>query len=94
MAWVVWAKATLHLKYAETKMEHFQTVLWIHSETAESLKQSFTDISMRLQLNGADRGQHEKNRIEVLNWLHETCTNCYPLTSVLINLRYEANLYI
>lgn len=68
-------KSHVALKYAETKMEHFQTILWIHSETAGSIAQSFTDISIRLQLKGADPGQPEQNRIEVLNWLHETCKN-------------------
>lgn len=67
-------KSHVALKYAQTKMEHFQFVLWIHGTNKQSLEQSFTEIAFRLQIKGADRGRHEQNRIEVLNWLHQTCT--------------------
>ncbi|KAI4265420.1 MAG: hypothetical protein L6R38_009438 [Xanthoria sp. 2 TBL-2021] len=68
-------KSHVALKYAQTKMEHFQFVLWIHGTNKQSLEQSFTEIAFRLQIKGADRGRHEQNRIEVLNWLHQTSGN-------------------
>jgi hypothetical protein len=47
--------------------------LQVQCETSASLRQSFTDIAVALELPGADRtGHFEENQIKVLQWLKKT----------------------
>ncbi|KAJ6780996.1 hypothetical protein PWT90_09037 [Aphanocladium album] len=65
-------KTHVALKYASVKKEEFPAILWIKSETAESLEQSFSEIAVRLKLQGAGMSKHEENRILILDWLQKT----------------------
>ncbi|KAF1844988.1 Tetratricopeptide-like helical [Cucurbitaria berberidis CBS 394.84] len=67
-------KSTVALKYARAKFElaELDAVFWVYSETSNSIKQSFTDIALRLRLPGVDTGNHDENRLLVLYWLQQT----------------------
>ncbi|OTA54814.1 Tetratricopeptide-like helical [Hypoxylon sp. EC38] len=67
-------KSTIALKYAETKLQRGEVdaLFWVHSEKLVSIKQSFTDIAMRLKLPDARPGDHNENHALVLNWLQHT----------------------
>ncbi|MCJ1309172.1 hypothetical protein MMC25_002828 [Agyrium rufum] len=64
-------KSYVALKYSHGKTSFFSAILWIQSETAISLEQSFSGIALRLKLAGAEAHKHEENRILVLDckWL-------------------------
>ena len=66
-------KSHVALKYANFATREFSAVLWIQSETAAALQQSFSDIAVRLKLPEAEPRKHEENRIKVLDWLQKTC---------------------
>jgi hypothetical protein len=67
-------KTTVALKYAENKLHRgeLDALFWVYSEKLVSLKQSFTNIALRLKLPDARSGDHEENRAVVLNWLQQT----------------------
>ncbi|KAH6626633.1 Tetratricopeptide-like helical [Chaetomium sp. MPI-SDFR-AT-0129] len=67
-------KTTIALKYAENKLHRgeLDALFWVYSEKLVSLKQSFTNIALRLKLPEARSGDHEENRAVVLNWLQQT----------------------
>lgn len=67
-------KTTIALKYAELKLYRgeLDALFWVYSERLVSLKQSFTNIALRLKLPDARSGDHEENRAVVLNWLQQT----------------------
>ena len=67
-------KSTIALKYAENRLHRGEpdALFWVYSEKLVSLKQSFTDIALRLKLPDAQPGDHEENRAVVLNWLQQT----------------------
>lgn len=67
-------KTQLALAYAyERKHQGLKTILWISSETKETILQSFTELSVKLKLEGAvEGGQHENNRGLLLEWLRNT----------------------
>lgn len=67
-------KSHVALKYAHSKTTEFRVILWIQSQTSAALEQSFTDIALRLKLDGADARKHEENRIQLLDWLQNTST--------------------
>jgi hypothetical protein len=48
-------KTDLALQYAYTNPPGFEAIFWIQCETSVSLRQSFTDMAVTLQLPGADR---------------------------------------
>lgn len=57
-------KTSIASSYAEKKFfeQIYDVVLWVCAETEASLKQSFTDIAMRLKLNGAQPQTHDEIR--------------------------------
>ncbi|KAI1352908.1 Tetratricopeptide-like helical [Xylaria sp. FL0043] len=67
-------KSTIALRYAEQKLrqDELDALFWVHSEKLASIRQSFTDIAMRLRLADAMQGDHSKNQALVLNWLQHT----------------------
>lgn len=67
-------KTQLALAYAyERKHQGLKTILWISSETRDIILQSFTELSVKLKLEGAvEGGQHESNRGLMLEWLRNT----------------------
>lgn len=67
-------KSTIALRYAEQKLrqEDLDALFWVHSEKLVSIRQSFTDIAMRLRLADAKQGDHNENHALVLNWLQHT----------------------
>jgi len=71
------------LKYSHGKTSVFPAILWIRSETKESLEGSFSEIASRLKLEGAEPQKHEENRILVLDWLQKTSR--YSLVSTCIS---------
>ena len=68
-------KSTVAMKYAQRFSADLDAILWIRSETATSLEDSFSGAALRLQLPGATPQKHEENRILVLDWLQRTGTS-------------------
>jgi hypothetical protein len=48
-------KTDIALEYAYTNPSDFEAIFWVHCETSLSLRQSFTDMAVALNLPGADR---------------------------------------
>jgi predicted ATP-dependent serine protease len=48
-------KTDIALQYAYTNPSGFDAILWVQCETSLSLRQSFTDMAVALNLPGADR---------------------------------------
>jgi hypothetical protein len=65
-------KSHVAMKYANSKSQALDAILWVYSETAIALEQSFTDISLRLKLPGAEPRKAVDNKILVLDWLQQT----------------------
>ncbi|PVH86783.1 NB-ARC and TPR domain protein [Cadophora sp. DSE1049] len=67
-------KSIVALRYAENKLRkgELDALFWVHSEKLVSIKQSFTDIALRLKLPDARQGDHDENLALVLNWLQQT----------------------
>ncbi|KAK8130629.1 hypothetical protein PG999_003009 [Apiospora kogelbergensis] len=67
-------KTSIASSYAEKKYyeEVYDVVAWIHGEKDSSLRQSFTNIAMRLKLPGAQSQADEENQILVHHWLQST----------------------
>ena len=67
-------KSSVALRYAETKVHdgELDAMFWIRSEKEVTLRQSFTDIAMRLKLPDANPADHDENKILVLGWLQHT----------------------
>jgi hypothetical protein len=67
---------TLHeiaLEYARMQRRFYDAVFWVQAETAGSLRQSFTDIALALELQGADKNAtFDENIVRVLRWLRHT----------------------
>ncbi|KAI6089597.1 P-loop containing nucleoside triphosphate hydrolase protein [Hypoxylon rubiginosum] len=64
-------KTQVALHYALDHLNDFDAVLWFHAETESSLRSSFSDAAVRLQLHD-DPGDHVNNRTRVLLWLQKT----------------------
>lgn len=63
-------KTQIALAYANRSTASFDVVLWVRAETEASLKRSFTDIAVNLELEGASRGTSpDDNRDIALSWL-------------------------
>ena len=60
-------KSTIASAYVEAKFDEsvYDVVLWAHGEKTISLRQSFTDIALRLQLPGAQPQAHDENLVLV-----------------------------
>ncbi|TVY82554.1 hypothetical protein LSUE1_G002863 [Lachnellula suecica] len=67
-------KSSVAMRFAEGKLDRreLDCMFWIHSEKPVSIRQSFTDIAMRLKLPDARPKDHEENHVLVLNWLQQT----------------------
>ncbi|KAI1122604.1 NB-ARC and TPR domain protein [Nemania abortiva] len=67
-------KSSVALKYAQTRLQRadIDAVFWVPSEKEVSIKQSFTDIVMRLKLSDRRAEDHDENRTLVLSWLQHT----------------------
>lgn len=77
-------KTSIASSYAEKKysQEAYDVVLWVHGEKDASLRQSFTDIALRLKLPGAQSLAHEENHLLVHEWFQTTGV-LPPLISVI-----------
>lgn len=67
-------KSSIAARYIEQKMEEkkYDAVFWIYGETTASLRQSFTDVALRLKLPGAHPNLHNENLQLVQNWFQTT----------------------
>lgn len=67
-------KSSIAARYIERKIEEneYDAVFWVYGEKTASLRQSFTDIAMRLKLPGAQLNLHDDNLILVQNWFQST----------------------
>ncbi|KAH8665407.1 P-loop containing nucleoside triphosphate hydrolase protein [Ilyonectria robusta] len=67
-------KSSIASLYAGKKycQQTYDVVLWVHSEKDACLRQSFTDIALRLKLPGAQTQAHEENCILVHDWFQST----------------------
>ena len=67
-------KSTIASTYVERKFgEHvYDIILWVRGEKSSSLRQSFTDIAVRLKLLGAQPQTHDENLISVQDWFQST----------------------
>jgi NB-ARC domain len=67
-------KTEIALQFAYMNQPGFDAIFWIQCETSVSIRQSFTNVAVALNLPGADRdGHHEENQLAVRNWLKKTC---------------------
>ncbi|RDW59780.1 hypothetical protein BP6252_12867 [Coleophoma cylindrospora] len=66
-------KTDLAMEYAARNPAGYDAIFWIECETSLSLRHSFTNMAVELNLPGADRsGHHEENQLAVLKWLKST----------------------
>lgn len=67
-------KSSVALRYAESRIrsEELDAMLWISGEKTATIRQSFTDIAMRLKLPGANPKDDDLNRTLVLDWIQNT----------------------
>lgn len=67
-------KSSIAARYIERKMEEdkYDAVFWVYGETTASLRQSFTDMALRLKLPGAQPNLHDENLQLVQNWFQKT----------------------
>jgi Cdc6-like AAA superfamily ATPase len=67
-------KTEIALQFACMNQPRFDAIFWINCETSVSIRQSFTNVAVALNLPAADRhGHHEENQVAVQNWLKKTC---------------------
>lgn len=67
-------KSCVALKYAETRRRRndIDAMFWVSSEKEVSMRQSFTNIALKLKLPNAEPKDHDENRTLVLDWLQTT----------------------
>lgn len=67
-------KSTVAFTYIKKKFEEqtYDAVLWANGEKSISLRQSFTDIALRLKLLGAQFQNHDENLVLVQDWFQST----------------------
>lgn len=67
-------KSSVALRYAETRIrrKELDAMFWVAGEKEVTIRQSFTDIAVRLGLPRAQPKDHDQNRTLVLDWLHNT----------------------
>ncbi|KAI1313744.1 NB-ARC and TPR domain protein [Xylaria venustula] len=67
-------KSSVALRYAESRIhrKELDAMFWIAGEKEVTIRQSFTEIAMRLKLPGAQPRDHDQNRTLVLDWLQNT----------------------
>jgi hypothetical protein len=57
-------KTEIALQYAYDNPSEFDAIFWIQCETSVSLRQSFTDVAVCLNLPGADRNGMSQNQFK------------------------------
>ena len=57
-------KTEIALQYAYENPSGFDAIFWIQCETSVSIRQSFTDVAVALNLPGADRNGISQNSLE------------------------------
>lgn len=67
-------KSSVALRFAEAKVRRgeLDAMFWVYSERLVTIRQSFTDIALRLELADARPEDHDENHSLVLNWLQHT----------------------
>ncbi|KAM7213095.1 hypothetical protein V8F06_011518 [Rhypophila decipiens] len=67
-------KSSIGSSYAEKKYSEltYDVVLWVCGENDASLRQSFTDIAIRLKLAGANPLSHVENQVLVQDWFRDS----------------------
>lgn len=67
-------KSSVALRYAETRIhrKELDAMFWVAGEKEVTIRQSFTDIAVRLKLPNSQPKDHDQNRTLVLNWLQNT----------------------
>ena len=67
-------KSSIAARYIKRKIEEkkYDAIFWVYGETTASLRQSFTDIALRLKLPGAQPNLHDENLIQVQSWFQTT----------------------
>jgi hypothetical protein len=66
-------KTQIALEYCRRYHKDYDAIFWIQCETSASLRMSFADIAVALELDGADKNGHfEENIMKVLGWLKRT----------------------
>jgi hypothetical protein len=66
-------KTEIALQFAYTNEPEFDAIFWIQCETSVAIRQSFTDVAVKLNIPAADReGRHEENLLAVQKWLKLT----------------------
>ncbi|KAI9668929.1 MAG: hypothetical protein M1829_005241 [Trizodia sp. TS-e1964] len=67
-------KSSVALRYAEARIrsKELDAMLWIEGEKDVTIRQSFSNIAVRLKLPGAHPKDHDQNRALVLDWLQTT----------------------
>jgi hypothetical protein len=66
-------KTQIALEYSRRYKEKYDAIFWIQCETGASLRTSFAEIAVALELDGADKNGHfEENLMKVLGWLRRT----------------------
>jgi hypothetical protein len=66
-------KTQIALEYSRRYKEKYDAIFWIQCETSASLRTSFAEIAVALELDGADKNGHfEENLMKVLGWLRRT----------------------
>lgn len=70
-------KSSIAAQYIKRSMEEkkYNAVFWVYGETTASLRQSFTDVALRLKLPGAQPNLHNENLQLVQNWFQTTGTS-------------------
>lgn len=67
-------KSSVALRFAEAKLRRgeLDAMFWVHSEKLVTIRQSFSDIALRLKLPDARPKDHDENHVLVLDWLRDT----------------------
>lgn len=66
-------KTAIALQFAYTNARTYDAIFWIQCETSVTIRQSFTNVAVALNIPAADRdGRHKENQIAVQDWLKKT----------------------
>jgi hypothetical protein len=67
-------KISITMRYVEAKVDQkrYDAIFWVHGEKPASLRQSFTDIAIKLRLPNAGPQNHDENLELVLEWFQST----------------------
>lgn len=66
-------KTQIAIEFAHRHTEIFPVILWLNSETEESMQESFNSAAVEwLGLPGAESSKDAENRMVLIKWLQET----------------------